>query len=51
VIRSPAGWSIVDGVASPVDDVDFPMMTGGAGGVVRFFSVGTYPSTAAYRVL
>jgi hypothetical protein len=41
VPRSTSGWTVTGNSASPVAPIDFPAMTGGAGGNAQFFSVGT----------
>lgn len=46
VARSGAGWSVVNNVASPAANVDFPEMTGGAGGTVTHIGIGTALSGA-----
>jgi hypothetical protein len=40
VARSSAGWTVTANSVAPVANIDFPAMTGGAGGTVTFFSVG-----------
>lgn len=41
VARTGGGWSVSGNSVSPVADIDFGEMTGGAGGTVTYFSVGT----------
>lgn len=41
VARSSAGWAIASGTVTPVANMDFPVSTGGAGGTITHFSVGT----------
>jgi len=41
VARTTGGWAITGNSISPVANIDFPEMTGGAGGTVTFVSVGT----------
>lgn len=46
VARSAAGWTVTGNVANPVAAIQFPEMTGGAGGLATHFSVGTAASGA-----
>lgn len=46
VARSGAGWSRSGNSISPVANIDFGAMSGGAGGTVTHFSVGTLSSGA-----
>jgi hypothetical protein len=41
VSRTPAGWTVTAGSVSPAAPITFARMTGGAGGTVNFWSVGT----------
>lgn len=41
VARSAAGWTVTGNSVSPVANIDFPVMTAGAGGTVTHVSVGT----------
>lgn len=41
VARTGGGWSVSGDTVTPVADIDFGEMTGGAGGTVTHFSVGT----------
>lgn len=41
VARTAGGWTVTNNSVSPVNPIDFGVMTGGAGGVVTHFSVGT----------
>jgi hypothetical protein len=41
VARTTGGWTVTANSVSPVASIDFPAMTGGAGGTVTHFSVGT----------
>jgi hypothetical protein len=41
VSRTAAGWTVTAGSVSPTTPISFPRMTGGAGGSVTFWSVGT----------
>ncbi len=41
VVRTTGGWAISGDTITPVANIDFGEMTGGAGGTVTFFSVGT----------
>ena len=41
VARSSAGWTVTGASVSPAASIDFPVMTGGAGGTVTHISVGT----------
>jgi len=41
VARTTGGWAITGNSISPVANIDFPEMSGGAGGTVTFVSVGT----------
>lgn len=53
VARSSGGWTIsgtAPTVASPVANIDFGLMTAGAGGTVTFFSVGD-TSSGATKIL
>lgn len=44
VARSAAGWTVTGNSVSPVNHVDFPEMTGGTGGTVNNWAVGTAAS-------
>ena len=46
VARSAAGWTVTNNSVSPVANIDFPEMTGGAGGTVTHWAVGTVVSGA-----
>lgn len=46
VARSGAGWTVTGNSASPAANVDFPEMTGGAGGTVTHVGIGTDSSGA-----
>jgi hypothetical protein len=46
VARTTGGWTVSAGVASLAVNVDFPEMTGGAGGTVTHWAVGTASSGA-----
>lgn len=46
VARSTAGWTVTNNSVSPVNNIDFGAMTGGAGGTVTHFVVGTAVSGA-----
>ena len=41
VARTSGGWTVAAGSVSPVNPITFGEMTGGAGGTVTHFSVGT----------
>lgn len=41
VVRSAVGWTVTNNSVSPAADIDFPLMTGGAGGTITHWSVGT----------
>ena len=41
VARTTGGWTVTANSVSPVANIDFGEMTGGAGGTVSHFSVGT----------
>jgi hypothetical protein len=41
VIRDATGWTVTGNSVSPVADIVFPASTGGAGGTVTHWSVGT----------
>jgi hypothetical protein len=41
VARTTGGWAVTANSVSPVANIDFGEMTGGAGGTVTHFSVGT----------
>lgn len=41
VARTTGGWTVTGNSVSPVDPIAFGEMTGGAGGTVTHFSVGT----------
>lgn len=41
VARSTSGWTVTSNSVSPVGTITFPASTGGTGGTVSFFSVGT----------
>lgn len=44
VARTGSGWVVTTNSVSPADDIDFPEMTGGAGGTVTHWAVGTAAS-------
>lgn len=44
VARTSGGWTVSSGSVSPVANIDFGEMTGGAGGTVTYFAVGTASS-------
>ena len=46
VLRTGAGWTVTANSVSPVSDVLFPEMTGGAGGTATHASIGTLVSGA-----
>jgi hypothetical protein len=46
VLRTSGGWTVASGSVSPVANIDFPESTGGAGGTVTHFAVGTLSSGA-----
>lgn len=46
VLRTGAGWTVTANSVSPVSDVLFPEMTGGAGGPATHASIGTLVSGA-----
>lgn len=46
VARTSGGWTVGSATISPVADIDFGEMTGGAGGTVTHFSIGTGVSNA-----
>ena len=50
VARTTGGWAITGNSISPVANVDFGEMTGGAGGTVTHFAIGT-ASTGAGKLL
>lgn len=41
VARTTGGWTVTNNSVSPVADINFGIMTAGAGGVATHFSVGT----------
>lgn len=41
VVRTSGGWTVAGNAVTPVANIDFGEMTGGAGGTVTHFSVGT----------
>jgi hypothetical protein len=41
VPRTTGGWTVTGNSVSPVANIDFGVMTAGAGGTVMYFSVGT----------
>lgn len=41
VVRSAVGWTVTNNSVSPAANIDFPLMTGGGGGTVTHWSVGT----------
>lgn len=41
VPRTTAGWTVTNNSVSPAADIDFALMTGGAGGTMNYWSVGT----------
>lgn len=46
VARTSGGWTVTTNSVSPVANIDFANMTGGAGGTVTHFAVGTASSGA-----
>lgn len=46
VARSSSGFTVTDNAVTLANDVDFPKMTGGAGGTVTHFAIGTASSGA-----
>jgi hypothetical protein len=46
IVRTGAAWTVTANSASPASNIDFPEMTGGAGGTVTYFAVGTSVSGA-----
>ncbi len=50
VARTTAGWSVTGNIASPVDDVEFPLGTGG-GGSATYVGIGTADSGAGALLL
>lgn len=46
VARTSGAWTVTGNSVSPVAAIDFPEMTGGAGGTATFVSVGTAASGA-----
>lgn len=50
IVRTAAGWTIVDNVANPVDDILFPVATAG-GEDLTHWSVGTAASGAGKVLL
>lgn len=51
VARSGAGWTVTANVGSPTANIDFPEMTGGAGGTVTHIGIGTASSGAGVLLL
>lgn len=41
VPRNSSGWIVSGNVVKPVDDIPFPIMSGGTGGIVTHISIGT----------
>lgn len=50
VARTSSGWTVTDNVVSPVAVISFGAMTGGTGGTVTHFTIGT-TSTGAGKIL
>ena len=46
VARTSGGWTVTANSVSPVASIDFPVSSGGAGGTVTHFGVGTASSGA-----
>lgn len=46
VLRTSGGWTVTNNSVSPVANIDFPVMTAGAGGTVTHFVVGTVVSAS-----
>lgn len=46
VARTTGGWTVTNNSVSPVNNIDFGAMTGGAGGTATHFAVGTAVSGA-----
>lgn len=46
VSRTSGGWTVTSSSVSPVANIDFGLMTAGAGGTVTYWSVGTLASGA-----
>jgi hypothetical protein len=47
VARSTGGWAVTGNSTSPVSNIDWPAMTGGAGGTITHFSTGAAVSGAS----
>lgn len=51
VVRSASGWTVTNNVGSPVNNIDFGEMTGGAGGTATHVVIGTAPSGTGKQLL
>lgn len=51
IVRSSSGWTVSGDTGTNVDIIDFPKMTGGAGGTATYAAVGTALSGAGERLL
>lgn len=44
IVRTGAAWTVTGSSASPASEISFPESTGGAGGTVDYFAIGTVVS-------
>lgn len=51
VARTSGGFTVSGSSVSPAANIDFPLMTGGAGGTVSFWAVGTVTTGGAGKIL
>lgn len=50
VLRTTGGWTVTGSSVSPVGNVDFPEMTGGAGGTATFCAIGALTTGGAGKI-
>lgn len=51
VARTSGGFTVTGSSVSPAANIDFPLMTGGAGGTVTFWAVGTVTTGGTGKIL
>lgn len=51
VARTSGGFTVTGSSVSPAANIDFPLMTGGAGGTVNFWAVGTVTTGGTGKIL
>lgn len=51
VARTSGGWTVTANSVSPVAAINFPISSGGTGGTVTYFAVGTVTTGGAGKIL